>query len=329
MTLDDWREWCKTELRFEQEFACVWLGLGIWQAVLDGDGEAFVPPRSLPEDGIALQIAGFSGRGMRIPWRFPTAEARLRAFAPSSWLAAVLHADRSHCASEVWRIKLIDEACLGPQRQWRLPLVRIGLRLAAVSADAGTHGGPLRLGWPLRVGYFSDNKPPACFDSLAEDLTRCQALGRDHDLRDLLVFWGTAAELCERVRADAGHITATLLWLISPAIPSPATLDKLYHLTGASGLVVMEPDAAADKTDLAINGFVEEFWRGRSCDIALELGVEKRQRITVVQLSERLAHARLGNQGGMPARAPQPPPSLLARSIQLFERLGKGRRSSR
>nr|WP_315220533.1 hypothetical protein [uncultured Duganella sp.] len=300
MTIAEWKAWCGGDIAFSD----VWLGLGIWQAMLDDGGaspEAALGALAL-DVGIMRRVAECAARGVRIPWRYPSATRILQAAPPGLWVDAVRGASLD---SPCWRVVNGDDPGTSHQRAWRQPLVGAGDTVVAASNTLDGTAPQLRLGWPLRIGYFDNNKPDAALRGLlapasrtAGRLTRQFALGRDHAKCDLLVFWGTAPQCAQHVRASNGRIKANLLMLISPDIPKPEAGTALCELVRASGIMVLDHGATGDDVDPALHRFIVEFSHGLSCDAALRLGVEEQVGVAVMRLSEELAGATLHDMAG-------------------------------
>ena len=299
-TIADWEDWCGGDVPFRE----IWLGLGVWQAMLE-DGTAS-PEKALNartlDFGIMLRVAECAKLDARVPWRYPTAAHILQAAPPVLWFKAVKGVSLN---SPSWRVVAGDDAGPDHQRSWRQPLVGPGDTVVVASNQLDGTAPQLRLGWPLRIGYFSHNKPDAALRGLlapasptAGRLTRQFALGRDHAKCDLLVFWGTAQELAEHIHASKGRIKANLLMLIDAETPKPETGTALCELVRASGIMVLDHGASSGDVDLALDRFIVEFSHGLSCDVALRLGVEEQVGVAVIRLSEELARATLHGVAG-------------------------------
>ncbi|MES3020292.1 MAG: hypothetical protein V4857_01785 [Pseudomonadota bacterium] len=330
MTIVDWRDWCLHELHAEHDFKFAWFSLGLCQAALTGDlGEEydfveapFAPDASYRdladlENSLSMQLHTLvetcMQRDLRIPWRFPVSAGTLRAMPPTFWRDAGLDIELRNVSGVTLRVKLLDPREPRSQAATRALLGRHGIVDRIVSGDHAGRDAQLRLAWPLRIAYFADNKPVDALDGLepaspAGALTRRFALGRDRSKCDVLVFWGSAAQLIARVRAGPGRIKGNLLLLVSKSVPAASTLDELLGLTRASGVLVLEPLSASGRIDEAINAFVSEFSLDRMLDTALALGLEQHIRVKFVQLSEPLARARIRDVAAALADrfAPQP-----------------------
>ncbi len=291
MTMVEWEDWCGRDSGFKE----VWLGLGIWQAMLD-DGSASADAK-LDELGLKLgfaqRVARCVARGVRIPWSYPASARVLQAVPPSLWFEAVSFADAD---LPHWRVVKGDDSGPGNEHSWRQPLVAPRYPIVAASDDLVTAAPQLRLGWPLRIGYFDQNKPDIALQGLlarvnqtAGRLTRQVSLGRDRAKCDLLVFWGTAAQLIKQVEASNGRIKTNLLMLISPDIPEPETEAALCDLVRASGIMVLDHSTAIGNVEGALHGFIVEFSHGQPCDVALRRGMEEQVRVHVLRLREALA----------------------------------------
>lgn len=298
MNVVEWEEWCG-----EVEFKFVWLGLGIWQAMLE-EGTAFPFPSEVGlEVALKSRFVTFQLRGTRIPWQYPTSAHILQAAPPSLWYKAM------KSIGLPWRVVKIDGPDPGDQSSWRQPLlVPVGpdqVKIGATDQLAVT-APQLRLGWPMRIGYFENNKPLNALRGLLPDasgtggrLFRQFALGRERAKCDVLVFWGTAAELVNLVNASNGRIKANLLMLITPDTPDKRGGAKICDLVRASGLVVLNSIIAGTDLDHALLSFITEFSHGECCDVALHISMQGQFRVSAILLREELAGTNLREIAGL------------------------------
>ncbi|PWF43613.1 hypothetical protein [Massilia glaciei] len=314
--IEDWRDWCGSQLPSEQDFGFAWMSLGICQAAMDRDlgGEYDFLDIILAqgplergaehlEDALYQIVQACTQRGRRIPWRFPVAARRLRDISPTTWRDAGFGIELRTPSHVTLRFKLLNQSAPGLQAAWRAPLARLGMTNCVISGGYAGRDAQLRLGWPLRIAYFEANKPADLLEGLASAspagrLSGQFALGREQSKCDVLVFWGSAAKLIERVRAGPGRIKGKLLLLVSKHVPAASTMDRLFKLTRASGVVVIDPRAAGHRVDQAINAFVLEFSLDQMCDAALVLGMERHIPLKFVQLTEALARLRIQDVAG-------------------------------
>jgi hypothetical protein len=304
MKISEWKDWCGDDVNFKP----VWLGLGIWQAILNEfnggtkqyrlKNDFFPRPvrdirnfDALLSFGlIRLQATGDN----RVRWNYPTS-AILRSVRPERWRDIVLHFHKDY-----WRV--VREYDLEPSypNSWRTPLIGPGIPMIAASDRINVSAPQLRLGWPLRIGCFAQNKPAAALHPFfAPDsptvarLTRAFALGRDHAKCDILVFWGTSEELFAHIVASSGRIKANLLILISPNISSPTTYGGLCDRARASGIIVVDERANDDELQHALLESFYAFTHGHKIDVALGLGLDANVSVNAMCLSEELATASL------------------------------------
>jgi hypothetical protein len=307
MTFQDWRSWSREALPAEEDFVWAWLSLGIYQATFRADlgrdydfVDALRPVRANPdhrrvvEDTVGAMIDACSANDLRIPWDFPQQAANEWDLPPQTWRDAALKPAFASPAASAWRIKVLGAL----PSVWIEPLAQLNGKRSYVSAHVDAAATGLRLSWPLRVGYFEENKPKRALGSLTSMVPAAQlstqfALGRDHAKCDVLVYWGRGEELLAAVRSSAGRIKTNLLLLLSQSPTSPFAMKALLQSTSASGYVWLDKYDASSVLETALNSFVWEFAHNQSCDVALLSGLERHTHIAGLALSDEVAGARI------------------------------------